>query len=121
MRLTILTIALLGIAIGCNKDSPKHHVKEMIGTYEGTWTFTRNNGVTSEAGSIDVQQGSTKHTIYVGPEMVEFEMNEDLAPIMVGNQYRLSFPDGNTNVIRFERFWDEPYKDEFNGVKQKEN
>lgn len=49
--------------------------------------------------------------------MAEFELSENLDPILIGNSFRLSFPDGNTNRIVFERYWDSPYKDEFTGTK----
>ena len=107
--------------LGCKRDNPKHLAKEMIGTYAGTWTFTRNTGTTTEPGIIEVNHGSTKRSVYVGPEMAEFELNEELSPVMSGATLRLSFPEGSTEVIRFERLWEGGYVDEFYGTKQKGN
>lgn len=118
--LLLITVVIVSLQ-SCERDNPKHHVKEMVGTYSGTWMFVRNNGRTYENGELEVYQGSNKKTIYVGPEMTEFELNENLDPILVGNSFRLSFPDGNTNRIVFERFWDSPYKDEFTGSKVSDN
>jgi hypothetical protein len=119
----IVFVLLIGVA-SCNKETPRRHVKDMVGMYEGTWFFERNIGNTSEPGFLEIKQGSTKKTIYVGPEMVEIEMNANLEPIIIGNDYRLSFPDGHTDVIKFERFWDGTFadgKDEFYGYKREED
>jgi hypothetical protein len=121
MRYIMLMSALIVALPGCERDNPKHLVKEMVGTYSGTWMFVRNNGNTYENGELEVYQGSSKKTIYVGPEMTEFELSENLDPIILGNSFRLSFPDGNTNKIMFERYWDSPYKDEFIGTKATSN
>lgn len=117
----ILLVAIVCVLPACQRDNPKHHVKELLGAYTGTWTFTRNNGITSEVGIVEVNQGSTKKSVYVGPEMAEFEINADLTEVMIGSQYRLSFPEGNTEVIKFERLWEGGYEDEFVGYKQADN
>lgn len=121
MRSLLAVFVIVSAFSGCQRDNPKHHVKEMLGTYTGTWTFTRNNGTTSELGIVEVNQGSTKKTVYVGPEMAEFEIDGNLNAVMIGNQYRLSFPEGNTDVIKFERLWEGGYEDEFVGYKQDGN
>lgn len=104
MRSRVSVFILFILISSCHRDSPRHHVKEMIGTYYGTWTFMRNTGNTSEPGMIEVMQGSQKNTVYVGPELAEFELNEDLDPIILGNSYKLSFPNGSTDMIQFERY-----------------
>lgn len=111
MRNGIYVFVCFIVLVSCKRDNPKHHVREMIGSYTGSWTFNRNTGSTYEPGYIEVVQGSQKNTIYIGPEQVEFEINENLDPIILGNLYKLSFPEGTTDKIQFERYLDGTFAD----------
>jgi len=122
MRNCISIFVCFVVLCSCQRDNPKHHVKEMIGSYSGLWTFNRNTGSTYEPGGIEVVQGSNKNTIYIGPEQVEFELNENLDPIILGNLYKLSFPEGTTDKIQFERYLNGTFadgSDVFTGTKDK--
>lgn len=120
MKLVLIVVFIALVA--CNKDSPRHHAKEMIGRYNGSWTFYRTTGEVTESGYLDIEAGSNKNSIIVGPDRIEFELNESLEPIMSGTQYKISFPYGNTEQIVFERYWEGQFgsgSDYFIGNKQK--